>query len=163
MRDRHKKDELAVLDAAYWVKGCSSLGRLRYAVLIGIGKHSNFGKFCLVDIKEAVVAAAPRYAKSTMPRDTGKRVVEGARNLSPFLGERMLAARFLDRSIVIRELFSSREPHSSTPPKTRSRSTVWSQFVDNSRWGAHRASGKGPSGKAIRTIGDRGGCPLLDP
>jgi len=104
MRHRHKKDELAVLDAAYRVKGCSSLGRLRYAVLIGIGKHSNFGKFCLVDIKEAVVAAAPRYAKSSMPRDNAKRVVEGARNLSPFLGERMLAARFLDRSIVIREL-----------------------------------------------------------
>jgi uncharacterized protein (DUF2252 family) len=104
MRHRHKKDELVVLDAAYWIKGCSSLGRLRYAVLIGIGKHSNFGKFCLVDIKEAVVAAAPRYAKSSMPRDNAKRVVEGARNLSPFLGERMLAARFLDRSVVIREL-----------------------------------------------------------
>jgi uncharacterized protein (DUF2252 family) len=104
MRHRHKKDELAVLDAAYWVKGCSSLGRLRYAVLIGIGKYPNFGKFCLVDIKEAVVAAAPRYTKSSMPRDNAKRVVEGARNLSPFLGERMLAARFLDRSVVIREL-----------------------------------------------------------
>ena len=39
-----------------------------------------------------------------MPRDNAKRVVEGARNLSPFLGERMLAARFLDKSVVIREL-----------------------------------------------------------
>jgi hypothetical protein len=104
MRHRHEKDELAVLDGAYWVKGCSSLGRLRYAVLIGIGKPSSFGKSCLVDIKEAVIAAAPRYAKSSMPRDNAKRVVEGARNLSPFLGERMLAARFLDRSVVIREL-----------------------------------------------------------
>jgi uncharacterized protein (DUF2252 family) len=36
-----RKDDAAieVLDAAYWVKGCSSLGRLRFAVLLGIGKH----------------------------------------------------------------------------------------------------------------------------
>lgn len=30
-----------------------------------------------------------------MPRDNGRRVVEGARQLSPALGERMMAARFL--------------------------------------------------------------------
>jgi uncharacterized protein (DUF2252 family) len=28
-----------VLDAAYWMKGCSSLGRLRFAVLLGVGKN----------------------------------------------------------------------------------------------------------------------------
>jgi hypothetical protein len=35
-RDEH--DHIRVLDAAYWMKGCSSLGRLRFAVLVGIGK-----------------------------------------------------------------------------------------------------------------------------
>ena len=39
-----------------------------------------------------------------MPRDNAKRVVEGARNLAPNLGERMLSGRLLGRSLVIREL-----------------------------------------------------------
>jgi uncharacterized protein (DUF2252 family) len=39
-----------------------------------------------------------------MPRDNGKRVVEGARQLAPALGERMMAARFLGRSVFLREL-----------------------------------------------------------
>ncbi len=39
-----------------------------------------------------------------MPRDNGERVVTGARNLSPFLGSRMLATRFLDKAVFIREL-----------------------------------------------------------
>jgi uncharacterized protein (DUF2252 family) len=34
-----------VVEAAYWMKGCSSLGRLRYAVLLGIGeKKESDGK-----------------------------------------------------------------------------------------------------------------------
>ena len=32
------KAPIKVLDAAYWMKGCSSLGRLRYAVVLGIGE-----------------------------------------------------------------------------------------------------------------------------
>ena len=39
-----------------------------------------------------------------MPRDNGKRVVEGARHLSPALGDRMMASTFLGRSVVLREL-----------------------------------------------------------
>jgi uncharacterized protein (DUF2252 family) len=39
-----------------------------------------------------------------MPRDFAKRVVTGACNLSPYLGERMLAAKFLSRPVVLREL-----------------------------------------------------------
>jgi len=39
-----------------------------------------------------------------MPKDFAKRVVTGACNLSPYLGERMLAAKFLGRPIVLREL-----------------------------------------------------------
>jgi uncharacterized protein (DUF2252 family) len=104
---RSRKDTAAVevLDAAYWMKGCSSLGRLRFAVLLGVGKnYRKKGGLCLIDIKEATRAAAPRYAQATMPRDNAQRVVEGARHLSPALGERMLAARFLDRGIFMREL-----------------------------------------------------------
>lgn len=96
-------EHLTVHDVAYWVKGCSSLGRLRYAVLLGVAK-SRDEKLCLVDIKEAVQAAAPRAAGATMPRDDAMRVVEGACRLAPFLGERMLASRLLGRPVVMREL-----------------------------------------------------------
>src|SRR5271156_5947726 len=59
---------VTVLDAAYWVKGCSSLGRLRLAVLLSVGRRSRKnGGLCLIDIKEAVKAAAPRYADAAMP------------------------------------------------------------------------------------------------
>jgi uncharacterized protein (DUF2252 family) len=95
-----------VLDAAYWVKGCSSLGRARYAVLLSIGKNKKTEKeeYCLIDIKEATSAVAPRAAHAKMPRDNSMRVVEGARNLSPALGNRMMASTFLGRSVVLREL-----------------------------------------------------------
>jgi uncharacterized protein (DUF2252 family) len=39
-----------------------------------------------------------------MPRDNARRVVEGACKLSPFLGERMRAAKMLNRSVFVREL-----------------------------------------------------------
>jgi uncharacterized protein (DUF2252 family) len=105
LHGRHENDKVRVRDAAYWVKGCSSLGRLRFAVLLEVGKHRHReGRFCLIDIKEAIAPAAPRSSKAKMPRDHAARVVEGACNLSPFLGERMIAARFLGRSVVVREL-----------------------------------------------------------
>jgi uncharacterized protein (DUF2252 family) len=105
LRSRENDARVEVLDAAYWMKGCSSLGRLRFAVLLGVGKtQTKEGGVCLVDIKEAVQAAAPHYPDATMPRDQAQRVVEGARHLSPALGDRMLAATFLDRAIFMREL-----------------------------------------------------------
>ena len=102
---KHRDDDakIRVLDAAYWMKGCSSLGRLRYAALLGIGPKKD-KEYCLVDIKEAVRAAAPAAKNATMPKDFAQRVVTGACNLSPFLGERMLAAKFLSRPVVLREL-----------------------------------------------------------
>jgi uncharacterized protein (DUF2252 family) len=39
-----------------------------------------------------------------MPRDNAVRVVTGAKALSPNLGERMAAARLLDKAVVMREL-----------------------------------------------------------
>jgi uncharacterized protein (DUF2252 family) len=105
LKERDKGDEVEVVDAAYWMKGCSSLGRLRFAALLGIGKKKkNSGGFCLIDIKEAVPAAAPHAADASMPRDHAQRVVEGARKLSPFLGQRMLPGHFSGTPAVMREL-----------------------------------------------------------
>jgi uncharacterized protein (DUF2252 family) len=105
LRAREDTAAVEVLDAAYWVKGCSSLGRLRLAVLVGVdGAAPKTGGLCLMDLKEAVKAAAPRQVKARMPRDNGERVVTGARHVSPFLGGRMLAAQCLDRSVFLREL-----------------------------------------------------------
>src|SRR6202012_1163382 len=58
----------------------------------------------LMDIKEAVQASAPRYNNVRMPRSNAERVLEGARHLSPNLGERMVAADFNGSSVFIREL-----------------------------------------------------------
>jgi uncharacterized protein (DUF2252 family) len=105
LHNRKNDDALEMLDAAYWVKGCSSLGRLRYAVLVGVGKHKqDEGAICFLDIKEATRAAAPCAADARMPRDNAVRVTEGAKHLSPHLGQRMMAGRILDRSVVVREL-----------------------------------------------------------
>jgi uncharacterized protein (DUF2252 family) len=106
LKSRDDDATIDVLDAAYWMKGCSSLGRLRYAVLLDVGKNKETKKdeYCLMDIKEAAAAAAPRAADAEMPRDNAKRVVEGARNLSPALGDRMMASTLLERSFVLREL-----------------------------------------------------------
>jgi uncharacterized protein (DUF2252 family) len=105
LKARKDKASIKVLDAAYWRKGCSSLGRLRFAVLVGIGKPPYKGKnLCLMDIKEAVKAAAPRYSHVRMPRDNAMRIVEGALHLAPNLGQRTLAARLLGKSVFIREL-----------------------------------------------------------
>jgi uncharacterized protein (DUF2252 family) len=103
LKGRDGKDPVKLLDAAYWVKGCSSLGRLRFAALARIGT-GNATTFCLVDLKEAVPAAAPRNKRAKMPSDNAERVVTGAQALSPNLGERMLPARLLGKAVVLREL-----------------------------------------------------------
>ena len=100
LKSRDDDAKIEVLDAAYWVKGCSSLGLLRYAVLLSVGGDD----YCLIDIKEAVHAIAPRYQHVSMPRDNAGRVVEGAHQMSPALGERMIAQRFLEHGVFIREL-----------------------------------------------------------
>ncbi len=99
---RRAEDPVAFVDAAYWVKGCSSLGRLRYAVMLRVGEGPA-ARPCLIDIKEAIAPAAPR-AEASMPRDNARRVVAGAKALSPHLGDRMGAARLLGRAVVLREL-----------------------------------------------------------
>jgi uncharacterized protein (DUF2252 family) len=59
---------------------------------------------CLLDIKEAATAAAPRTADVNIPRNNGDRIVEGAKHLSPSLGERVLATTIMGKSVVVREL-----------------------------------------------------------
>jgi uncharacterized protein (DUF2252 family) len=103
LRSRKNNAPVEILDAAYWMKGCSSLGRLRFAIVLGIGK-SRKRSLCLMDVKEATEAAAPRYSKSKIPKNNAIRVFEGARHLSPSLGERMLATQFLSRPVFLREL-----------------------------------------------------------
>lgn len=100
LKSRPDDATVRVVDAAYWVKGCSSLGLLRYAVLLRVGDDDH----CLMDIKQAVHATAPRYARPGMPRDNARRVAAGARAMSPALGERMVAQRFMDQGVFIREL-----------------------------------------------------------
>ena len=101
-RGRHHAVE--VLDAAYWMKGCSSLGALRYAVLLRVGSGKARPSYCLIDIKEAVDSVAPVAPGLDTPADPAERVVSGARALSPALGDRMLPGRLLGRPIVMREL-----------------------------------------------------------
>jgi uncharacterized protein (DUF2252 family) len=55
-------------------------------------------------VKEGATAAAPRTPRVAMPRDNAVRVVTGAKALSPNLGGRMMAARLLDKAVVVREL-----------------------------------------------------------
>jgi uncharacterized protein (DUF2252 family) len=102
LRSREDNAPVEMLDAAFWKKGCSSLGKLRYCVLLGIGGKKL--ELCLMDLKEAVQAAAPADDSADMSEDHAQRVVEGARHLSPYLGERMRAVQLFGRSIFIREL-----------------------------------------------------------
>ena len=94
---------IELVDAAYWVKGCSSLGRLRFAVLIRVEAEGG-SKLRLIDVKEGVKATVPGADKNGMHEDDASRVVAGARALSPGLGDRMLPARIMDKPVVLREL-----------------------------------------------------------
>jgi len=76
LRRRDDDSSVKVLDAAFWVKGCSSLGGLRYAVLLGIDGKG--GERCLIDIKEAVPAFATHSNKARMPKDHAERGVKDA-------------------------------------------------------------------------------------
>jgi uncharacterized protein (DUF2252 family) len=119
LQSRDSADPVELIDAAYWMKGCSSLGRLRFAAMVRIGS-GKASVLSLVDLKEGVTAAAPRAADAIMPRDNAVRVVTGAQALSPNLGQRMLAVRLLRKPIIMRELMPQDlklEVESLTAPK----------------------------------------------
>ena len=102
---RDDGDRVRLVDAAYWKKGCSSLGNLRFAALVAIGgSKKSPAEHALIDLKEAVAAIAPSTDRKAMPRDHAARVVAGARALAPNLGSRMLATHVLGKPMVLREL-----------------------------------------------------------
>ena len=103
---QHRDDDatITLIDAAYWKKGCSSLGTLRFAALIGIAGPKLNDQFALIDLKQAVASVAPATPSVAMPADHAERVVAGARALSPNLGERMVATTMLRKPMVMREL-----------------------------------------------------------
>jgi uncharacterized protein (DUF2252 family) len=104
LRSREDDAKVKQIDAAYWMKGCSSLGLLRYAVLMSVGGKNSTKQYCLMDFKEAIASAAPRDKLAEMPHDPAERVVEGTRHLSPNLGKRMRAVKLLGKSVFVREL-----------------------------------------------------------
>ncbi|MBE1161560.1 DUF2252 family protein [Dyella acidiphila] len=93
-------------DAAYWRKGCSSLGNSRYAVLLEVTSSSRGTEdWCLMDIKEAGPALVPvRSNASHAISDHGSRVVKAATQLSPHLGLRMQSTHMLGKSFFVRQL-----------------------------------------------------------
>lgn len=105
LRRRDPKGEVNVLDAAYWRKGCSSLGKLRYAALLDVdGEAVEGDDLCLIDIKEAAASIAPHASRARMPRDPAQRAVLAAQHLSPALGNRMRPTQLLDKPVFVREL-----------------------------------------------------------
>ncbi len=105
LRSREDEAKVEVIDCAYWMKGCSSLGKLRYAALLMVrGRKDKRAAFCLIDIKEAIKEAAPAANDERTPEDPARRVVTGARALSPYLGERMRAGRINETPVIVREL-----------------------------------------------------------
>lgn len=105
VRSRDDDAKVAVVDSAYWMRGCGSLGRLRYAVLLAVtDSASGDTDLCLMDMRGAVGSAAPAFRGAPKLEDDAQRVVEGARYISPFLGERMRATRLGNEPVFIREL-----------------------------------------------------------
>lgn len=104
LRRRDDDAKIKLVDAAYWLKGCSSLGLLRYAALFSIHSRKSGLQFCLLDFKEATDPIAPPAANAEMPQNNAARVLEGARSLAPNLGERMRGAEFLGKPVFVREL-----------------------------------------------------------
>ena len=102
--DKKEEVKTRLVDAAYWMKGCSSLGLLRYAAIVAVKGDAKRENYALIDLKQAVASVAPIARGTTMPEDPAERVVAGACALSPHLGERMVAATLLGRPMFLREL-----------------------------------------------------------
>jgi uncharacterized protein DUF2252 len=89
--------------SAYWCKGCSSLGRLRLAVLVAIWRTE--GRTALPDgHQRGNQGCGTACLGRQNADDNGERVVAGARDLFPFLGGRMISTRLLGKAVLIRAL-----------------------------------------------------------
>jgi len=151
-----------VLDAAYWMKGCSSLGLMRYAVVLGVGERdSPERQHCLVDVKEAVPAAAPAYPDTRMPPDHALRVFDGARHLSPHLGDRMLAGELLERPVFLRELLPQ-DLKLEIEQLTRAQATEVAAFLGSVVGKAHARQMDAPTASGWRSELRKGRSKTLD-
>jgi uncharacterized protein (DUF2252 family) len=103
LTSRDNDAAVKLVDAAYWVKGCSSLGLWRAAALVRVG-GGKAKSLALVDIKEALPALAPHSRDAEIPEHHGERVVAGARALAPSLGGRMAPATVVGKDVFVREL-----------------------------------------------------------
>ncbi len=104
LKGKPQDRDVRLVDAAYWMKGCSSLGLLRYAAIVALKTRKGNWSYALVDLKEATAPIAPAAPGADMPADDAERVVTAARQLSPYLGSRMMPVTMLGRSLFIREL-----------------------------------------------------------
>jgi len=108
LESRADSATISFVDAAFWVKGCSSLGLWRAAILVEIADRSKKGQkrrtLSLIDVKQAIEASAPWAPGADPGLEPAERVLLGARKLAPALGGRMVAAKLLDRSVFVREL-----------------------------------------------------------
>jgi len=104
LRHRPETQRVRMVDAAYWIKGCSSLGLMRIAAIAELVGEDGDCAYALVDIKQAVAPVAPAATGARMPKAPAARVVAAAKALSPYLGERIAAGRILDKSMFVREL-----------------------------------------------------------
>jgi uncharacterized protein (DUF2252 family) len=101
---REGEARIRVLDAAYWVKGCSSLGLWRCAALVEVrDRRKQPTGYALLDIKEAPRSVVPEGEAVHTPRHQGERVVRGAKALSPSLGDRILSGTILGYEVFVRE------------------------------------------------------------
>lgn len=108
IESRDPSSTIRLVDAAYWVKGCSSLGLWRNALLVEVRspgkKKSEERSMCLLDVKEAIDPIAPAMKASGLADHPASRVLAGARKIAPALGARMVATHLLDHSVFVREL-----------------------------------------------------------
>ena len=118
-------------------------------------------QYCLVDIKEAIPAAAPAYAHARMPNDHAMRVVDGARHLSPPLGDRMLAADLLGKPVFLRELLPQ-DLKLEIEQLTRAEATEVAAFLGGVVGKAHARRMDAPSAKAWRAELRKGRSKTLD-
>jgi uncharacterized protein (DUF2252 family) len=102
LKGRNKDDRVKMLDSAYWVKGCSSLGLKRYAVLLVWARVMTRNIACSIS-RRPLLPQPARRPRRDAPR---QRQTCGRRRafLSPGLGNRMIATRLLDHGFFIREL-----------------------------------------------------------
>ena len=76
----------------------------RYDYRIMVNRRHRGARPRRYHLGNAVQAGAPRAPSTKMPQDNAERVIEGARHMSPALGDRMLPGHFLGRAVFIREL-----------------------------------------------------------